>query len=165
MATVTIEGTSLPADTGNDGSYLISGVEEGIYNITAGKDGYISQTKSVEVKANTTVDFMLYEITEALIGIKVDEWWTQDGRNNDRHLRVKLLALADGAPVSVVIIYATLVHEEGTWNFSGTTNGDGEITFGLNNAPYGYYMLTVDQVSHDILNWDRKQPEDSTYTK
>ncbi len=164
-AVVVIEGTELSATTESEGGYSISGVEEGTYNITADKEGYTSQTKSVEVKTNVTVDFLLDEITEALISVKVDEWWTQGGRFNDRQLRVRLLALADETPVFGVTIHATLEHDNGTWNFSGTTNGSGEITFGLNNAPGGDYLLTVDQVNHDTLNWDGEQPEGNTYTK
>ena len=57
--TVTIEGTSLSAITGDDGSYSISDVEAGVYNVTASKSGYASQTRTVTVESDSIADFEL----------------------------------------------------------------------------------------------------------
>jgi len=65
-ATVTIEETNHTTTTGSDGTYSISDVEEGTYHITASKDGYGSETTSVTINNNTTVDFVLEEKTEEL---------------------------------------------------------------------------------------------------
>ncbi len=69
-ASVTIEGLALSTTTGSDGSYSISDVEEGTYDITASKSGYSSQTKNVNVNNNTTVDFELEE--EAKTELSID---------------------------------------------------------------------------------------------
>ncbi len=68
-ATVTIEGTSLLATTGSDGTYTIPDVEKGTYNITASKEGYSSKTKTVTIDSDTRVEFSLNKETEAPLSI------------------------------------------------------------------------------------------------
>jgi hypothetical protein len=63
-ATVIIEGTDWSATTEDDGSYSISDVEAGTYNITASKSGYIDQTETVTVEDDTTVEFELIELVQ-----------------------------------------------------------------------------------------------------
>jgi subtilisin len=72
-ATVTIEGTGLSTTTGTDGSYSISNVEESIYNISASKSGYSSETINVNVDKDTTVDFVLKEEAETELSIDTFE--------------------------------------------------------------------------------------------
>ena len=59
-AIVTIE-TGQSANTKSDGTYSISDVGAGTYNITASKSGYSSQSKNVDVLEDVTVDFALVE--------------------------------------------------------------------------------------------------------
>jgi hypothetical protein len=63
-ATVTIEGTGWSATTEDDGSYSISDVEAGTYDITASKSGYTNQTETVTVEDDTTVDFELIALVQ-----------------------------------------------------------------------------------------------------
>jgi hypothetical protein len=63
-ATVIIEGTGWSATTEDDGSYSISDVEAGTYNITTSKSGYINQTETVTVEDDTTVDFELIALVQ-----------------------------------------------------------------------------------------------------
>lgn len=63
-ATVTIEETGQSATTDEYGSYEITNVEEGTYDITASKSSYTSQTKHVNVESDATVDFVLKEDVE-----------------------------------------------------------------------------------------------------
>jgi hypothetical protein len=67
-ATVSIEGTGWSATTEEDGSYSLSDVGGGAYNITASKLGYSDRTETVTVEGDTTVDFelialVLYDLT------------------------------------------------------------------------------------------------------
>ena len=68
-ASVTIEGTVLSAITQDDGKYTISDVEEGTYDITARKDGYVSETKTITVSEDTTVDFQLSAPDEDAVAV------------------------------------------------------------------------------------------------
>ena len=72
-ATITIEGTDHATTTSKHGSYSISDVEEGTYDITASKDGYSSETTTITIDNDTTVDFVLEEKTEELPVIQVFE--------------------------------------------------------------------------------------------
>ncbi len=60
-ASVIIEGTDLAATTGPDGSYTISDVPEGIYNITASAAGYTPASRSITVQGSdlTGINFTL----------------------------------------------------------------------------------------------------------
>jgi len=60
-ASVVIEGTDFSAETDASGSYTIGNVAEGIYDITASKDGYAPQTENVNVVADKEVNFVLAE--------------------------------------------------------------------------------------------------------
>ena len=73
--------------------------------------------------------------------------------------------MVDNRRKQALEVEANLTHEVGSWNFSGTTNGDGEVTFSLNQAPNGGYELKVTNVNHDNLSWDKEQPEENTFTK
>ncbi|MGM0397076.1 MAG: hypothetical protein ACQEP4_08485, partial [Bacillota bacterium] len=119
------------------------------------------------VSASATFTTTAQIATEAAtISIEPVVWRTQGGRYDDRHLQIKLtLVDEEENAVSDATLEARLVHENGPWSFSGTTDGDGEVTFGLNNAPDGGYELIVDEVSHDTLTWDGIQPKNNTYTK
>jgi len=63
-ATVIIEGTGRSATTKDDGSYSISDVEAGTYNVTTSKSGYINQTETVTIEDATTVDFELIALVQ-----------------------------------------------------------------------------------------------------
>jgi hypothetical protein len=63
-ATVIIEGTDWSATTEDDGSYSISDIEAGIYNIITSKSGYINQTATVTIEDDTTVDFALIALVQ-----------------------------------------------------------------------------------------------------
>ncbi len=85
-ATVTIEETGQSATTDSDGKYSIADVEEGTYDITAGKEGYSSQTKTVTVDSDTTVDFALEEAAE---GLSIDKF-ELTGTSNPAWARVEV---------------------------------------------------------------------------
>ncbi len=169
-ATVTVEGTDLSATTDGEGDYVLENVPTGDQEVTASADGYHSQTEKVTVEENENItqNFTLSEkATEATISIEPIKWWTI---GNDKHLRVGLTLVDEkenAVPDATVI--ATLTHDKDSdkdsWEFSETTNSDGEVTFDLNHAPDGDYELTVDEITHDTLTWDGEQPDNNTYEK
>ncbi|WP_372950396.1 S8 family serine peptidase [Mariniphaga sp.] len=60
---VVIENTNLSKTTGADGTYSISGVEAGIYNITASAEGYVSQTLN-NISVNSDVQNVNFNLGE-----------------------------------------------------------------------------------------------------
>ncbi len=160
--TVTIEGTSQSATTDSEGIYSISDVEEGTYDITASKSGYSSQTETVTVNSDTTVDFVLEEVTvEGVVRVKSITYSTRGGRLNDRHLDITLELEDDQKnPVADASVSATLNRDDGSsWNFQGTTGSNGTVTFTINNHGSGCYDTEVTAVEAEDLEWDGETPE------
>jgi subtilisin len=160
-ATVTIEETGQSATTDSEGFYKIENVEEGTYDITASKSGYISETETITVESDTTVDFVLEEATVATeVRVESITYTTRGGRNNDRHLDITLLLLDNlDDPVADAAVSATLHRDDGSsWNFAGTTGSDGTVTFTLNNHGSGCYYTEVTAVEAEGLEWDGETP-------
>jgi len=59
--TAKVDSTTYSATTSSTGSYLLSNLPLGTYNVTASANAYSSQTKSVDLTTtrNATVDFAL----------------------------------------------------------------------------------------------------------
>jgi len=161
-ATVAIEETGQTAITDSEGTYSISDIEEGTYDITASKEGYASQTKTVTVDSNTTLNFALEEVTAAdEVSVESITYSTRGGRFSDRHLDISLFLLDDeDNPVADASVSATLHRDDGSsWNFQGTTGSDGTVTFSLNNHGSGCYWTEVNAVEAEGLEWDEVTPE------
>jgi subtilisin family serine protease len=150
--TVTIEETGQSATTGNDGAYAISDVKGGTYNITAVKEGYSSQTKTVIVEADITVNFALEEITEELQKLHVnsiDMWYKSAGPNRFVSTKVEIIS-SDGTAVSAATVYLETTLPDGSKvSGSGDTTGDGTITFETRSRQTGTYTSTVTNVEKD----------------
>ena len=58
-ANVVLEGTSMGAAAGSDGTYSISNVSAGSYTVTASVIGYANASKSVNVSGDVTVNLSL----------------------------------------------------------------------------------------------------------
>ena len=58
-ANVVLEGTSMGAAAGSDGTYSISNVSAGAYTVTASVIGYSNASKSVNVSGDVTVNLSL----------------------------------------------------------------------------------------------------------
>jgi len=155
--TVTIEETGQSATTGNDGAYAISDVKGGTYNITAMKEGYSSQTKTVIVEADTNVNFTLEEITEELQKLHVnsiDIWYKSAGPNRFVSTKVEI-ASSDGTMVSGATVYLETTLPDGSKvSGSGDTADDGTITFETRSRQTGTYTSTVTNVKKDGWEYD-----------
>ena len=236
-AMVTIEGTGWSATTEDDGSYSISDVEAGTYDITASKSGYTNQTETVTVEGDTTVDFELialvqYDLTiDSTAGVSVTtpgegtftydagtvvdlvatpdagyrfvEWIGDVGTIADfeaaatnitmsgdysitasfaimeatevkvdsityetfgsgKQLKIIVTLLDDlGNPVAGASVSATLYRDDGSWDFQGTTDSYGTVTFKLRKKDYtqGCYWMVVTAVAAEGLEWDGVTPE------
>ena len=86
---------------------------------------------------------------------------TKGGHNNDKHLNITVLLLDDmGEPVVGASVSATLYRNDGSsWNFQGTTDLYGTVTFQLNNHGSGCYWTVVTAVAAEGLEWDGVTPE------
>ena len=81
-------------------------------------------------------------------------------------------------PVSDASVKMTLTHDtdgdsvfecgtdDDCWNFSGTTDSNGQVTFTLKHAPAGSYQAEVTDVTHSTYTWDTSLDADNpdTYT-
>ncbi len=88
------------------------------------------------------------------------------GKNNDKHLLVTIHVVADESDLSGVDVSISLSNDKFRkgWSGSGTTEGDGTVTFQLNNARSGCYTTILNSVTSDP-SWDRTQPQDVGYCK
>jgi len=147
--TVTINETGQLAITGNDGTYAISDVKGSTYNITAVKEFYSSQTKTVIVKEDITVNFTLEEITEELQELHVnpiDMWYKSAGPNRFVSTKVEIVS-SDGTAVSGATVYLeTTLPDKSIVSGSGDIADDGTITFELKSRQTGTYTSTVTHV-------------------
>ncbi len=160
-AIIIIEGTEIVATTDGKGSYLISDIVDGVYDITVSKSGYISETKNVTVGSDTIIDFVLEEVVlEGVVRVESIVYITRGGRFDDRHLDITLILL-DDEHNSVVdaSVLATLERNGSSWGFQGITGSDGTVTFSLNNHGSGCYWMEVIAVDTEGLEWDEETPE------
>lgn len=86
---------------------------------------------------------------------------TSGGRYNDRHLDITVLLLDNlDNRVANASGSATLYRDdESSWDFSGTTDSNGTVTFELNNHDPGCYWMVVTAVVAEGLEWDGVTPE------
>jgi hypothetical protein len=86
---------------------------------------------------------------------------TAGGKEGDKHLLVTV-ALEDNLfnPVAGASVSITLTNlDTGKfWEFTGTTETDGTVTFSLDNAKSGIYTTLVDDVTAGLI-WDGYTPE------
>ena len=103
------------------------------------------------------------------ISIGLVDWWTEGGKNQDKHLYMQLTLwddLVDSGLVSGATVSVELKNLDSGWagTAAATTGDAGTVTFALKNAPSGTYVLTVTGVSHTTLTWDGISP-DNPHTK
>ncbi len=156
-ATVTIEETGLSAGTDEGGNYSIDGVEKGDYSIVASKDGYYSQTKSVTVDENTTVNFNLAEITEETQKMHVDSvemWYRSAGPNRFVYTGVKIVCSEGSSVAKATVNLKMTLPDESVVYLSDTTGDDGIITFEIRSRQTGKYTSSVENVEKDGWEYD-----------
>ena len=106
------------------------------------------------------------EPTPVVSSVKQIVYGLAGGKNNDKHLLVTIHVVADESDLSGVDVSISLSNDKFRkgWSGSGTTVGDGTVTFQLNNARSGCYTTILNSVTSDP-SWDRTQPQDVGYCK
>jgi hypothetical protein len=106
--------------------------------------------------------FAIVEPPSPGAGVFVDEvtYTTSGGRNNDRHLHIHVWLVDDQEqPVSDAVVSIDLYRDGSPFaSGSGTTGGDGRVSFTLNNAPSGFWSTIVTDVDAGSLEWDGDTP-------
>jgi len=106
------------------------------------------------------------EPTPGVSSVKKIAYGLAGGKNNDKHLLITIHGVADESCLSGVDVSISLSNDKFRkgWSGSGTTEGDGTITFQLNNARSGCYTTILKSVTSDP-SWDEAQPQDAGYCK
>jgi subtilisin len=89
------------------------------------------------------------------------EYWTTGGKNNDRHLSLRVTVRTSPQEEAVSGASVTIrLDREGSLvgSATGTTGSTGSATFSLNNAGAGCYSTTVTDVVAAGLTWDGATP-------
>ena len=78
-----------------------------------------------------------------------------------RHLRITIVLVDDfGDPVSDAKVKIEVTLNENFYaSDTGTTNGEGEVTFAYNHAPSGNYETNITNIIADGLIWDSETPQ------
>ncbi|HSR33719.1 MAG TPA: matrixin family metalloprotease, partial [Anaerolineae bacterium] len=92
---------------------------------------------------------------------------TNGGKNQDRHLNLTVTASDGGTAVSGAAVEMELRWKQNSTDnyafysfFTGTTDGNGTVTFTANNAPSGFYMTEGNLTNMTLVGW-----QDPTYEK
>jgi thermitase len=154
-----IEGTAISDGTRStvsdaNGNYTISNVPEGSYTVTASKDGYETSSKNVTVLSSQTItaNFSLTKTTPTIPAMWVDSI-ILSARGKNLFTDVKVVS--DSGAVAGVNVALQLEWRGGkVWNFNGTTDSEGVVSFKLNKASSGDYLATVNSLACSGYIWD-----------
>ena len=95
------------------------------------------------------------------VSVSVISYNLYGGPNSNKHLDDTLSIIDNnGNPVSGASVSITLSNDSGSGPWFGTalTNGGGQVTFSLKNAPVGCYETTVNSVTASGFTWDNATP-------
>lgn len=149
-ATVTITETGQNTTTASDGTYTLSSVPNGTYSITAGKEGYISETREgITVADNnvTGINFSLDKTQDpGTVSPEITDWsvtntsnpawkrvsvdWSVSDANGDLQSVVIELLAPDGQTTSTTVAVS-----------GKSATGTNEL--GIKNGPTGTYTVTL----------------------
>jgi thermitase len=154
-ATVSDGARTAVTDTG--GQYIIGGVPEGSYTVTASAASYSASSQAVSVVAaqTTTVNFALTELTPP----PPEPFWVQSiafsltGKNMRLNINV---VSASGAVVGAQVV-VQLTNGVRNWNFTGTTDSSGSASFVVTKAPAGSYVASITAITATGYTWDTTQ--------
>ncbi len=166
-AAVSIVGTELTVNTNSDGSYSIQDVSEGTYDIEASKDGYETQSKTIKLNSDQTVDFSLQktqedDTTDNLMTIgSIIMWSRSAGPNRFVNTEIKILD-ESGNPVSDALVEIEIILPDTSKTvLTELTDSNGVAEFQLKSRQTGDYTSTVQGVSKDGWTWDGIQAEET----
>jgi hypothetical protein len=172
LAVSSTEGGSVTAPGGGTSTYHAGTVVE---LMAEADDGYrfvewtgdVGTIADVGVAITTIIISGNYSITASFameatpVRVGSITYETDGGPNKNKHLNITVLLLDElGEPVVGASVSATLCRDDGgSWNFQGTTDLYGTVTFRVTNHGSGCYWTVVTNVQAEGLEWDGATPE------
>jgi hypothetical protein len=162
-----IAGADVSTDTGqatttaSNGTYSLTNVPTGDRTVSASSSGFGSANQTVTVNENQTslADFALDPVvggSQAIVDCVT--YTTSGGPGGDKHLNITVSVVDDqGNPVAGASVSVD-VSGPSAGTATGTTDDNGNVTFGAKNAGNGCYHTTATGVSASGLNWDGATP-------
>jgi thermitase len=150
----TVSDGTRTATTDANGQYIISGVPVGSYTVTASATGYSTSSQGVSVVAGqaAAANFALTKLAPPA----PKPLWVQGitfgmtGKN----LRIGIKVASGGGAVGGAQVAVQLTNGVQNWNFTGTTDSSGTVSFTVNKAPAGNYVATVTNVAATGYTWE-----------
>jgi thermitase len=138
--------------TDASGQYIITGVPEGTYTLTASAPGYSGSSQVVSVVAEQTVtaDFALPELPAL---------WAQSITFGvtGKYLCLNVNVLSESGAVAGVQVAVQLTNGAQNWNFAGITDSSGTASFVVTRAPTGSYVASITAITLAGYTWDTTQ--------
>jgi len=148
----TVNDGARTALTDASGQYIIGGVPEGSYTVTASAAGYFisSQVVSVVAEQTATANFALPELPAL---------WAQsiDFRVTGKNLCLNVKVVGESGAVTGAQVAVQLTNGIQNWNFTGTTDSSGTASFVVTKAPAGSYMASITAITLADYIWDTTQ--------
>jgi thermitase len=157
VAGATVSDGVRTALTDANGQYIITGVPEGTYTLTASAACYSASSQAVSVVAAQTAiaDFALTE----LASLPPEPIWVQsiDFGTTGKNLRLNIDVVSASGPVAGVQVAVQLTNGVQNWNFTGTTDSLGTASFVVTRAPGGSYVASITAITATGYTWDTTQ--------
>jgi len=153
--TSNIDGT-----IGYEGSFSTA-LSDGEHTITA----QVTDSEGATNSKSITITVGTPPVTGTAVGVDTITYYTEGGKNGDKHLTVSVHVSSSGNNVSGASVSIKLVNGDNSWTATGTTSSTGNVGFTLKNSPSGTYTTTITGVSASGLNWDGVTPTENSFTK
>ena len=157
IAGATVSDGVRTSSTDTSGQYIIGGVPEGSYTVTALAEGYSSSSQVISAVATqtATVDFALTRLAPT----PPEPIWVQSiafgvtGKN----LRLNINVVSARGAVAGAQVAVQLTNGVQNWNFTGTTASSGTASFVVTKASAGSYVASVTAITLAGYTWDTTQ--------
>lgn len=146
------------ASTDASGQYIIGGVPEGSYTVTASAAGYSSASQTVSVVAGQTA-VANFALTKSAPPVTKSMWVDSIAfKVTGKNLRLDIKVVGDSGGVPGAQVAAQLTGNAGqSWNFTGTTDSSGTVSFVVAKAPRSSYVASVMAITAAGYTWDTTQ--------
>jgi thermitase len=138
--------------TDASGQYIMTGVPEGTYTLTASAAGYYtsSQVVSVVAEQTATANFVLPELPAL---------WAQSIAFGvtGKYLCLNVKVVSESGAVAGVQVAVQLTNGVQNWSFAGTTDSSGTASFVVTRAPASSYVASIIAITLGGYTWDTTQ--------
>jgi thermitase len=142
------------ATTDANGQYIMSGVPDGTYTVTASAAGYSTSSQTLSVAAGQTsiADFALSKLPPpAPVAMWVDSiTFGMTGKN----LRLSVRIVGENGAVGGAQVAVRLTSGVQNWSFTGATDAAGLVSFTVNKVAAGTYVASATGVIAMGYIWD-----------